>query len=189
MVRKGRSLEYGSYLHYGNAADYLARRIACDRPDILQGMKRDEYRSVRQAAIAAGIIDVPADEDKALIRLCAAWRKADLEDRRLFLALMDEEIEAAVNGHYLNEPKRRGPRPSMPADSSVIPELEALIDAGSTVSSVARQLGVSYRTVCRWRSGQSSPSAAKRQVLVNMAEHITTEPPTGDEKDDGYVEL
>ncbi len=35
-------------------ADYLAARIARDRPDILERMKANEYRSVRQAALAAG---------------------------------------------------------------------------------------------------------------------------------------
>jgi len=39
----------------GTDPTYLTARIARDRPDILDGMKRGEYRSVRQAAIAAGI--------------------------------------------------------------------------------------------------------------------------------------
>ena len=42
--------------HQGNSADYLTARIARDHPDILEAMKRGEYRSVRQAAIAAGIV-------------------------------------------------------------------------------------------------------------------------------------
>jgi hypothetical protein len=40
----------------GTAAEYLTRRIARDRPDILAAMKRGEYPSVRAAAKAAGII-------------------------------------------------------------------------------------------------------------------------------------
>lgn len=57
----------------GNDSDYLASRIARDRPDILERMKAGEYRSVRSAAIDAGIIDpektkryqLPTDPTKA----------------------------------------------------------------------------------------------------------------------------
>jgi hypothetical protein len=35
----------------GNHADYLTRRIARDRPDILDRMKAGEYPSVRAAAL------------------------------------------------------------------------------------------------------------------------------------------
>jgi len=38
----------------GNSADYLTARIARDRPDILDGMKRGDYPSVRAAATDAG---------------------------------------------------------------------------------------------------------------------------------------
>lgn len=41
----------------GTSADYLTARIARDRPDILEGMKEGKYRSVRQAAIEAGIVN------------------------------------------------------------------------------------------------------------------------------------
>lgn len=41
----------------GNSADYLTARIARDRPDILDGMKTGKYRSVRAAAIDAGIVE------------------------------------------------------------------------------------------------------------------------------------
>lgn len=40
----------------GTSAEYLTRKIARDRPDILERMKAGEFRSVRQAAIEAGII-------------------------------------------------------------------------------------------------------------------------------------
>lgn len=43
-------------LEHGNSADYLTARIARDRPDILEEMKQGKYRSVRQAAIDAGIV-------------------------------------------------------------------------------------------------------------------------------------
>lgn len=41
----------------GTSADYLTARIARDRPDILDGMKTGKYRSVRAAAIDAGIVE------------------------------------------------------------------------------------------------------------------------------------
>lgn len=57
----------------GTSDKYLADRIARDRPDILERMKAGEYRSVRSAAIDAGIIDpdktkryqLPTDPTKA----------------------------------------------------------------------------------------------------------------------------
>jgi hypothetical protein len=171
MAKKGMPVGGGYVVQYGNSADYLARRIARDRPDILQEMKDGKYRSVRQAAIAAGLIDMPAAEDKALMRLYDAWRKAGLEDRRLFLRLLADEIDAASDGHYLNSaPTRKGPHPFVPNEGIEIPELEALITAGATVSCIAQQLGVSYRTICRWRRGESYPSLQKRQALVEMAQ-------------------
>lgn len=42
---------------YGNSAKDLTARIARDNPAILEGMKQGKYRSVRAAAIDAGIID------------------------------------------------------------------------------------------------------------------------------------
>jgi len=45
-----------SFNNRSNSADYLTARIARDRPDILEDMKAGQYRSTRQAAIAAGII-------------------------------------------------------------------------------------------------------------------------------------
>jgi len=40
----------------GNDPNYLTARIARDRPDILDRMKAGEYRSVRAAALEAGIV-------------------------------------------------------------------------------------------------------------------------------------
>lgn len=48
----------------GNGADYLTARIARDRPDILDRMKAGEFRSVRAAGIAAGIVRVPTRDKK-----------------------------------------------------------------------------------------------------------------------------
>lgn len=48
---------YGNEIQGGNNASYLTARIARDRPDILDEMKRGKYRSVRAAAIDAGIVE------------------------------------------------------------------------------------------------------------------------------------
>ncbi len=40
----------------GNSAEYLVARIARDRPDILEKMRRGDYEYVRRAAIEAGIV-------------------------------------------------------------------------------------------------------------------------------------
>lgn len=52
-----------------NDATYLTRRIARDRPDILERMKLGEFTSVRQAALEAGIVkpsfQCPLDVDRA----------------------------------------------------------------------------------------------------------------------------
>lgn len=76
-VSKGRaaSLYYNEavmpQLDYDNGtrADYLTARIARDRPDILERMKAGEYRSVRQAALEAGIVkpylQIPYDPERA----------------------------------------------------------------------------------------------------------------------------
>ena len=53
----------------GTSADYLAARIARDRPDILDRMKAGEYPSVRAAALDAGIVKrtatIPLDPTRA----------------------------------------------------------------------------------------------------------------------------
>ena len=48
---------YQGHSSAGTSADYLTARIARDNPAILEGMKQGKYRSVRAAAIDAGIID------------------------------------------------------------------------------------------------------------------------------------
>lgn len=40
----------------GNTADYLAARIARDRPDLLERMQDGEFKSVRAAALEAGFV-------------------------------------------------------------------------------------------------------------------------------------
>jgi hypothetical protein len=49
----------------GQTADYLLRRLARDHPVILERYERGEFKSVRAAAIAAGIITIKTPFDQA----------------------------------------------------------------------------------------------------------------------------
>ena len=133
-------------MNYGNDLDYLTARIARDRPNILERMKAGEYKTVRQAAIDAGIIYRPHPDDAKLEALVRAWRNADEETRQLFLILIEDGQE-----NFMVQP---GPRPHRAAETSTCPaEIEARITAGESVTGVARSLGISYRTLARWRAG------------------------------------
>lgn len=57
----------------------MARRR--DAPEIAAAVERGEYRSIRQAALAAGIIREPSPLD--LLR--RDWKKASEEERAAFL--------------------------------------------------------------------------------------------------------
>jgi hypothetical protein len=65
----------------GNAADYLAARLKRDHDEIFQRLAAGEFSSVRQAAIAAGIVKVPS----VLDRLRKLWAKASEADRITFM--------------------------------------------------------------------------------------------------------
>jgi hypothetical protein len=127
------------------------------------------YRTMRAVAKQASVVTEP---DK-LEKLMRAWDAANLEDRQAFLALCSREIEAAEDGELVvldAPPTRIGPAPFRAAEGAEIPDLEALLKADMTVSEVARRLGVSYRTVCRWRSGKTKPSGAILEKLAAMAQ-------------------
>jgi hypothetical protein len=51
---KGDNITFNS--HRGTNADYLAARIARDNPEIHERMKAGEFKSVRQAALEAGLV-------------------------------------------------------------------------------------------------------------------------------------
>lgn len=53
-------LSHNGVSRQGTSADYLARRLARNRPDILERMKAGSYTSVRAAAKAAGIVRLRA---------------------------------------------------------------------------------------------------------------------------------
>ena len=65
----------------GNAADYLTARLKRDHEEILRRLESGEFTSVRQAAIAAGIVKVPT----VLEQLRKLWAKATDADRRTFM--------------------------------------------------------------------------------------------------------
>jgi hypothetical protein len=61
--------------------DRIKSQIATRRPDIAERMAAGEFASVRQAAIAAGIVKVPS----VLDQLRKLWAKASEADRRKFM--------------------------------------------------------------------------------------------------------
>ena len=65
----------------GNAADYLTARLKRDHDEIFERLAAGEFASVRQAAIAAGIVKVPS----VLDQLRKLWAKASEADRRTFM--------------------------------------------------------------------------------------------------------
>ncbi len=160
-------------VNYGTERIYLLRRLREQAPAIHKRVIAGEYRSIRAAAIEAGIIQTPPPL-AGLERLFQAWRKASLDDRQAFLLLAGEEIEAADRGEYLNqeepESSRGGPRPyKVRPGVEQIPELEALLQADQSLSQIAGRLGVAYHTLARWRAGQTRPSQALREQLSELA--------------------
>ena len=86
--RKGKeSADDVSRLGHGNSADYLLRRMARDAPGVLNAYAEGEYPSVRQAAIAAGIVRVPTPVD--IIK--REWGKATEEQRREVMEWITQE--------------------------------------------------------------------------------------------------
>jgi hypothetical protein len=65
----------------GNSSSYLAGVLKRDHPDIATALEKGEYRSVRAAAIAAGIVKVKTPLDT----LRSTWAKASEDERTTFL--------------------------------------------------------------------------------------------------------
>jgi hypothetical protein len=99
----------------GNDPDYLTARIARDRPDIHQRMKDGKYKSVRAAAIEAGIIKVPT----GLQQLQKAWRKASDDERQSFLEWLEVpgriHLPAILTSTHCSNPKSTS-HSQMPSD-------------------------------------------------------------------------
>jgi len=81
------SRDYNIMSTQGTSRAYLAARIARDRPDILEEMKAGKYRSVRAAAIDAGIITVPTNLQNAQ----RAFLKLSKDEREAFLIWVSEQ--------------------------------------------------------------------------------------------------
>lgn len=81
----------------GNTADYLTARIARDRPDLLERMKAGEFRSVRQAARAAGFgaptATVRLDDAAVAARTLRKYATAE------FLARLVKELREEQTAH------------------------------------------------------------------------------------------
>ncbi len=164
-------------LLYGTHREYLLHRLALVRPDLWERVWNRELPA-RAAAIEAGIIYKPPAEEARLEALVTAWAKARLEDRLAFLWLVEDEIAAAENGEYLNEVTTRGRRRPyrLKDEAKKVPEVEVLLESGLAANDLARQLGVSYRTLCRWRFGHTKPSQAHKDKLAQLVAELEDEP-------------
>ena len=74
---------------HGTGSSYLAARLARDHPDILERMKRGEFRSVRAAALEAGIVKPQKTyTGSALERATKAVRDLSDDERAALLELV-----------------------------------------------------------------------------------------------------
>ena len=74
---------------HGNGSSYIAARLARDHPDILERMKRGEFRSVRAAALEAGIVKPQKTyTGSALERATKAVRDLSDDERAALLELV-----------------------------------------------------------------------------------------------------
>jgi len=157
---------------YGNSAMYLIGRLRRDAPEILEATKRGDFKSVRAAAIAAGIIRVPPAEDAQVERLLREWTRSSLEDRMIFLALVDEEVEAAQEGRFLDPVRRAYPFVLRTED----PDLVFLVEkAALSLSDIARRIDVDVRTVRRWTAGKAKPREVQKKKLSLLRETVERE--------------
>jgi len=70
----------------GNKAEYLASRLKRDAPEIAKQLERGEFKSVRAAAKAAGIV-----KDKSQIEIAkSAWKRMNEVERNEFLSWIND---------------------------------------------------------------------------------------------------
>jgi hypothetical protein len=87
---------------YGTDPEYLTSVIARDRPDILERMKQGEFKSVRAAAIEAGITKpkqtwtAPTDIPKLVRAICKRYNEDQI--RLLAQILLSNTQEDTTNG-------------------------------------------------------------------------------------------
>lgn len=79
--------DIGTVNRGSNSATYLTARIKRDAPDIAARLERGEFKSVRAAAIEAGIVKVATPLDAAL----AAYRRLSPEEQAAFQQAMGME--------------------------------------------------------------------------------------------------
>lgn len=80
--KKGNADNVSITRRHGNSAEYLAGLIKRDHPDIQAAVERGEYRSIRAAAIAAGIVKVKSPLD----HLLHWWARCGEQERAAFLS-------------------------------------------------------------------------------------------------------
>lgn len=66
----------------GNSASYLIAKLKRDAPEIAERLAAGEFRSVRAAALAAGIVKPP----RPLVELRRWWERASVDERETFRA-------------------------------------------------------------------------------------------------------
>jgi hypothetical protein len=158
-MTKTKRNKYGG--QHGNSSGYLIGRMKRDRPDIARAYIDGKYKTVKDAAIDAGILpSKPHNDDKRLFDLMQAWIKADETDRAIFLYMLEDE-------DFLKADCKQVYQRFMPEQD--IPELEFLIDALGTIQAVSDVIGTTTRTIRRWRAGSAAPPRAKMDLLCEHA--------------------
>lgn len=70
-----------------NSADYLSSRLKRDAPEIAKQLERGEFKSVRSAAKAAGIV-----KDKSQLEIAkSAWKRMNESEREQFLSWINDD--------------------------------------------------------------------------------------------------
>ena len=85
-IGNGRRVDNINSTPGGTSADYLTARIKRDRPDIAERMQRGEFRSVRAAAIEAGLVARPDPMQQAR----RAFERLQPEDREEFIQWLQD---------------------------------------------------------------------------------------------------
>jgi len=81
-VGQGKRLDNVKRLAGGNSSEYLAAVLKEKHPAIASALQRGEYRSIRAAAIAAGIVKVKSPLD----HLLHWWARCGEQERAVFLS-------------------------------------------------------------------------------------------------------
>jgi hypothetical protein len=84
--KKGQGKPDNIRINYGTDALYLTARLDRDHPEILDAYERGEYKSVRQAAIAAGLLKTRTRVERILRQL----QQCTADERRRVAAWLAE---------------------------------------------------------------------------------------------------